>query len=53
MVILGAPFGGGTRTGPGTRFGPQYIRQSCYPPHDGSTWDPARPLLADRPDRHA
>jgi agmatinase len=41
VVILGAPFDGGTSHRAGTRFGPQYIRQTCYLPHDGS-----RPSLA-------
>ncbi len=45
VVILGAPFDGGTSHRPGTRFGPQFIRQSCYLPHDGS-----RPSLALRVD---
>ena len=45
MVILGAPFDGGTSHRSGTRFGPQYIRQTCYLPHDGS-----RPSLALRVD---
>ena len=45
VVILGAPFDGGTSHRPGTRFGPQYIRQACYLPHDGS-----RPSLALRVD---
>ncbi len=45
MVILGAPFDGGTSHRSGTRFGPQYIRQTCYLPHDGS-----RPSLAMRVD---
>ena len=45
VVILGAPFDGGTSHRPGTRFGPQYIRQSCYLAHDGS-----RPSLALRVD---
>ncbi|MEU4696667.1 agmatinase [Nonomuraea dietziae] len=45
VVILGAPFDGGTSHRPGTRFGPQFIRQSCYLPHDGS-----RPSLAMRVD---
>ena len=44
-MILGAPFDGGTSHRPGTRFGPQYIRQTCYLPHDGS-----RPSLALRVD---
>jgi agmatinase len=41
VVILGAPFDGGTSHRAGTRFGPQHIRQTCYLPHDGS-----RPSLA-------
>src|SRR3954451_22584144 len=45
VVILGAPFDGGTSHRAGTRFGPQYIRQSCYLPHDSS-----RPSLAMRVD---
>src|ERR1700733_12117158 len=45
VVILGAPFDGGTSHRSGTRFGPQQIRQSCYLPHDGS-----RPSLALRVD---
>jgi len=45
VVILGAPFDGGTSHRPGTRFGPQYIRQTCYLPHDAS-----RPSLAMRVD---
>jgi agmatinase len=45
VVILGAPFDGGTSHRPGTRFGPQYIRQTCYLPPDGS-----RPSLALRVD---
>jgi agmatinase len=45
VVILGAPFDGGTSHRPGTRFGPQAIRQTCYLPHDGS-----RPHLALRVD---
>ena len=45
VVILGAPFDGGTSHRPGTRFGPQYIRQGCYLPQDGS-----RPSLALRVD---
>ena len=36
VVILGAPFDGGTSYRSGARFGPQYIRQTCYLPHDGS-----------------
>jgi agmatinase len=45
VVILGAPFDGGTSHRAGTRFGPQYIRQTCYLPHDAS-----RPSLALRVD---
>src|SRR6266487_6394722 len=45
VVILGAPFDGGTSHRAGTRFGPQYIRQTDYLPHDGS-----RPSLALRVD---
>ncbi|WP_188196598.1 agmatinase [Nonomuraea sp. SYSU D8015] len=45
VVILGAPFDGGTSHRPGTRFGPMAIRQACYLPHDGS-----RPHLALRVD---
>jgi len=45
VVIIGAPFDGGTSHRPGTRFGPQYIRQGCYLPQDGS-----RPSLALRVD---
>ena len=45
VVILGAPFDGGTSHRPGTRFGPQAIRMTDYLPHDGS-----RPSLALRVD---
>ncbi len=45
VVVVGAPFDGGTSHRPGTRFGPQAIRQACYLPHDGS-----RPHLALRVD---
>src|SRR5450432_1688154 len=41
VVIVGAPFDGGTSHRPGTRFGPQAIRSTDYLPHDGS-----RPHLA-------
>ena len=41
VVIIGAPFDGGTSHRPGTRFGPQAIRIADYLPHDGS-----RPSLA-------
>ncbi len=45
VVIVGAPFDGGTSHRPGARFGPMAIRQTCYLPHDGS-----RPHLALRVD---
>jgi agmatinase len=45
VVILGAPFDGGTSHRSGARFGPMAIRQACYLPHDGS-----RPSLALRVD---
>jgi agmatinase len=45
IVILGAPFDGGTSHRPGTRFGPSALRQACYLPQDGS-----RPSLALRVD---
>ncbi len=45
VVVIGAPFDGGTSHRPGTRFGPMAIRQTCYRPHDGS-----RPHLALRVD---
>lgn len=45
VVILGAPFDGGTSHRPGTRFGPQAIRTTDYLAHDGS-----RPSLAMRTD---
>jgi agmatinase len=45
VVVIGAPFDGGTSHRPGTRFGPQAIRMTDYLPHDGS-----RPSLALRTD---
>ena len=45
VVIVGAPFDGGTSHRPGTRFGPSAMRQACYLAHDGS-----RPSLATRVD---
>jgi agmatinase len=45
VVIIGAPFDGGTSHRSGARFGPQAIRQACYLGHDGS-----RPHLALRVD---
>src|SRR5579871_3696677 len=41
VVVVGAPFDGGTSHRPGARFGPQAIRSTDYLPHDGS-----RPHLA-------
>ena len=45
VVVLGAPFDGGTSHRPGTRFGPQAIRGTDYLGHNGS-----RPSLALRTD---
>ena len=45
VVIVGAPFDGGTSHRPGTRFGPQSIRMTDYLAHNGS-----RPSLALRTD---
>ncbi len=45
VVIVGAPFDGGTSHRSGARFGPQAIRATDYLPHDGS-----RPSLALRTD---
>lgn len=45
VVIVGAPFDGGTSHRPGTRFGPQAIRMTDYLAHNGS-----RPSLALRTD---
>jgi len=45
IVILGAPFDGGTSHRPGARFGPMAIRATDYLPHDAS-----RPSLAMRTD---
>jgi len=45
VVLVGAPFDGGTSHRPGTRFGPQAIRTTDYLPQDGS-----RPSLALRTD---
>ena len=45
VVIVGAPFDGGTSHRPGTRFGPMAIRGTDYLPADGS-----RPHLALRVD---
>jgi agmatinase len=45
VVVLGAPFDGGTSHRAGARFGPRAIREACYLPHDGS-----RPSLALRVD---
>jgi agmatinase len=45
VVVVGAPFDGGTTHRPGARFGPGAVRQACYLPQDGS-----RPSLALRVD---
>ena len=45
IVIVGAPFDGGTSYRSGARFGPQALRAACYLEHDGS-----RPSLAMRVD---
>ena len=45
VVIIGAPYDGGTSHRPGTRFGPQAIRSTDYLGHNGS-----RPSLALRVD---
>ncbi|KGA11497.1 MAG: agmatinase [actinobacterium acAMD-2] len=45
VVIVGAPFDGGTSYRSGARMGPQAIRMTDYLPHDGS-----RPSLAMRVD---
>jgi len=45
VVIIGAPFDGGTSYRSGARFGPQAIRTTDYLAHDGS-----RPSLALRTD---
>jgi agmatinase len=45
VVLLGAPFDGGTSYRSGARFGPSAMRQACYLEHDGS-----RPSLAMRVD---
>jgi agmatinase len=45
VVIVGAPFDGGTSYRSGARFGPSAIRAACYLEHDGS-----RPSLALRVD---
>src|SRR5688500_19767799 len=45
VVVLGAPFDGGTSHRPGARFGSQAIRMTDYLAHDGS-----RPSLALRTD---
>ena len=45
VVVLGAPFDGGTSYRPGARFGPQAVRTTDYLGHGGS-----RPSLALRTD---
>jgi agmatinase len=46
VVVVGAPFDGGTSHRPGTRFGPMAIRQTDYLPQN----DRSRPHLALRVD---
>jgi agmatinase len=41
VVVVGAPFDGGTSHRPGARFGPQAIRTTDYLPQDG--YPPAPP----------
>ncbi|HEY0935122.1 MAG TPA: arginase family protein [Trebonia sp.] len=43
VVIVGAPFDGGTSHRPGTRFGPQAIREptTCRTTPPGRTWPSA------------
>ncbi len=45
VVVVGAPFDGGTSNRPGTRFGPMAMRQACYIAMNGS-----RPHMALRVD---
>jgi agmatinase len=45
VVVMGAPFDGGTSYRPGARFGPYAIRTADYLPHDGSR--PSLPLRVD------
>ncbi|MGA1329250.1 MAG: agmatinase [Candidatus Nanopelagicales bacterium] len=45
VVIIGAPFDGGTSFRSGAKFGPSAVRQACYLEHDGK-----RPSLALRID---
>ena len=45
VVILGAPFDGGTSYRAGARFGPKAMRETDNNPHDGS-----RPSMAMRTD---
>jgi len=45
VVLVGAPFDGGTSYRSGARFGPSAMRAACYLAHDGS-----RPSLAMRVD---
>lgn len=45
VVIVGAPYDGGTSYRSGARFGPSALRAACYLEHDGS-----RPSLAMRVD---
>src|SRR6186713_460287 len=45
VVVVGAPFDGGTSHRPGTRFGPMAMRSTDYLPQDG-----VRPHMAMRVD---
>jgi agmatinase len=45
IVVIGAPFDGGTSYRSGAKFGPSAVRQACYLEHDGK-----RPSLALRVD---
>ncbi|MBM3691234.1 MAG: agmatinase [Actinobacteria bacterium] len=45
VVIIGAPFDGGTSYRSGAKFGPSAVRKACYLEHDGK-----RPSLALRVD---
>lgn len=45
VVVVGAPFDGGTSYRAGARFGPYAIRTTDYLPHDGSR--PSLPLRTD------
>ena len=48
VVILGAPFDGGTTNRPGARFGPNAIRTTDYLGQNGSRPSPPQPRPAYR-----